>query len=58
MTKADYEKEAALRMELAALAMKREIPNYGEAEQQMESAKTAINYARKINNGTYKGEEY
>lgn len=53
-----YEKEAAICFEAAAIAMQKEIPDYGEAERQSERAKTAIGYARKINNGTYTGEEF
>ncbi len=53
-----YEAEAAAALNLAALVMRKELPDYGEAERQMERAKTAIKYARQINNGTYKGESY
>lgn len=58
MKKEEYEREAAIALELASIVMKKEIPNYGEAERQMERAKTAIGYAREINNGTYRGEMF
>lgn len=58
MSKNDYEKEAALRLELASVAMRKELPDYGEAESQIQKAKVAIEYARQINNGTYQGEQY
>lgn len=54
----DYEKEAAVALELASIVMKKEQPDYGEAERQMNRAQRAIKYARQINNGTYQGEEY
>jgi len=53
-----YEREAAICLEAAAIAMQKELPDYGEAERQMSRAATAIKYAREINNGTYKGEQY
>lgn len=59
MTKQDsYTKEAAAALELAAIVLKKEIPDYGEADRQMARAKQAIEYVRKLNNGTYTGEEY
>lgn len=58
MKAADYEREAAAALELAHIVMRKERPDYGEAERQMSRAKKAIEYARQINNGTYKGEEY
>jgi hypothetical protein len=54
----DYEREAAAAMELASIVMKKEMPDYGEAERQMARAKQAITYARQINNGTYRGEQH
>ena len=56
--KEQYEREASVCLEAAAIAMQKEIPDYGEAERQSARAKRAIEYARQINNGTYKGEEY
>lgn len=58
MSKSDYEQEAAAALQLAAIVMRKELPDYGEAERQVVRAKKAIEYARQINNGTYKGEEY
>lgn len=54
----DYEEEAAVRLKLASIAMQKELPNYGEAENQIQKAQKAIKYARQINNGTYSGEDY
>jgi len=53
-----YEREAAVCLEAAAIAMQKEMPDYGEAERQISRAQTAIKYARQINNGTYQGEQY
>lgn len=53
-----YEREAVVCLEAASIAMDKEQPDYGEAERQMDRATLAIKYARQINNGTYRGEEY
>jgi len=45
MDKKDYEREAELLAELASLAMKE--GNYGKAEKYLETAKSAIEKARK-----------
>lgn len=58
MTAEQYEREAAVCLEAASIAMRKQIPDYCEAERQAERAKRAIEYARQINNGTYKGEAY
>ncbi len=57
-TSKDYEREAATALELAFLVMRKEHPDYGEAERLMTRATTAIKYARQINNGKYIGEEF
>ena len=57
-SKDDYEKEASLALELAGLVMRKDHPNYGEAESQIARAQQALKYARQINNRTYQGEEY
>jgi hypothetical protein len=53
-----YEREAAVCLEAASIAMKKEIPNYGEAEHQIARAQQAIKYARQIQTGKYQGEQY
>jgi hypothetical protein len=53
-----YEREAAVCLEAASIAMRKELPDYGEAERQVSRAELAIKYARQINNGTYRGEEF
>lgn len=58
MTAKDYEREASVALELASIVMKKEHPDYGEAERQMERAKTALDYARQINLGKYEGEQF
>ncbi len=58
MTKQEYEREAAVCLEAGSIAMRKELPDYGEAERQMQRAARAIKYARQIANGTYRGEEY
>lgn len=58
MNKKQYEREAAVCLEAAAISMQKEHPDYGEAERQIGRAKRAIEYARQINNGTYKGEDW
>lgn len=57
-TKEQYEQEASVCMLAASIAMRKELPDYGEAERQINRAKTAIDYARQINNGTHEGEKY
>jgi hypothetical protein len=58
VSKQQYEREASVCLEAAAIALQKELPDYGEAERQMERAKRAIEYARQINSGTYQGEQY
>ena len=58
MTKQEYEREAAVCLEAGSIAMRKDRPDYGEAERQMQRAAAAIRYAREINNGTYRGEKY
>lgn len=58
MRKQDYEREASVCLEAASIAMRKELPDYGEAERQISRAQSAIKYARQINNGTYRGEQY
>lgn len=57
-TKDAYTKEAAAALELAAIVLRKEMPDFGEADRQMARVKQAIEYVRQINNGTYRGEEY
>lgn len=54
----NYEREASVALELASIVMRKDHPDYGEAERQISRAKQAIEYARQINNGTYSGEKY
>lgn len=54
----DYEAEAAQCLEMAATALRREHSNYGEAERQMSRAQECIKYARQINCGQFKGEDF
>lgn len=58
MKKEDYEREAAVTLEAASIAMKKDYPDYGEAERQIARAQQAIKYARQINSGEYRGEQY
>ena len=53
-----YVKLAANALEAASLAMQRQIPDYGDAERNISKAEQAIKYARQINAGTFKGEEW
>lgn len=58
MKKEDYEHECAVALELASIVMRKDFPDYGEAERQISRAQEAIKYARQFNSGTYTGEEY
>jgi hypothetical protein len=53
-----FESEAALVLKLAAVALEREHPDYGEAERQIARAQVCIKYARQCNNGTFRGEDW
>lgn len=54
----EYEREAATVLEVAAIALRREHPDYGEADRQIARALDCIKYARQCNAGTFRGEDW
>jgi len=53
-----FEEECAAVLRVAALAMLREFPDYGECERMISRAQSCINYARQCNDGKFRGEEW